>query len=83
MIKECRTLKYSNWTPLDDEKKFLYITDSILHGLHEGCNGICKNEYDFVDINANGSAEMIVSTGFHLHAIYSLNDGIPTAVTAE
>ena len=83
VIEEYRSLKYNNWTPSDDEKKFLYITDSIVHGLQEGCNGIYNNEYDFVDINNNGSAEMIVSTGFHLHAIYTLNDGIPLSVTAE
>ena len=83
MIEEYRSLKYNNWTPLDGEKKFLYITDSISRGLQEGCNGIYKNEYAFVDINDNGSAEMIVSTGFHLHAIYTLHDGIPIAVTAE
>ena len=83
VIEEYRSLKYNNWTPLDGEKKFLYITDSISRGLQEGCNGIYKNEYAFVDINDNGSAEMIVSTGFHLHAIYTLHDGIPIPVTAE
>ena len=83
VIEEDRSLKYNNWTPLDGEKKFLYITDSISRGLQEGCNGIYKNEYAFVDINDNGSAEMIVSTGFHLHAIYTLHDGIPIPVTAE
>ena len=83
VIEEYRSLKYNNWTPLDDEKKFLYITDSIVHGLQEGCNSIYNNEYDFVDINNNGSAEMIVSAGSYLCAIYTLNEGIPLAVTAE
>lgn len=42
-----------------------------------------SNRYGFIDINANGSKEMITSSGEYINMIYTLDNEVPTPVVGS